>query len=312
MWGDAAPATSSRSSSSSTHHAKIVEDDTPKPKRSKKNPPVKPSALPAIEVAQSGASYRPATEDHQELLGQAVAYRLRKQDAEKKLQQALRRGRALRMTTDGIGGDAPQVNTDNYSDEEGDDSDDDSSAEEENGDAKTPADVAVDDGEDSEEETVHINQPWTGKKTQSERNKELRRKKHELRVKSSIKKKQLKAQLDKLPEILQEIEAKEGELQQKRKIMEMKKRTEPADVRTKKLGPNRFEEPEPDYLRTDQLPDSLRKLNNANKFSLLRDRFQSLQKRNIIEPRVQQRRVFRYQKKHVEKYSTKDPQEMPK
>ena len=151
-----------------------------------------------------------------------------------------------------------------------------------------------------------MNQPWTGEKTRSERNRERRRKDHELRVIESKKKKAMKQQLEQLPEILKEIEEKEAEVKQRQLLREIKKKSEPEDSKPKKLGPNKFEETEPDYLLTEQLPESLRKLNNANKFSLIRDRFKSLQKRNIIEPRVKQRKVFRHERKRVEKYSTRD------
>ena len=77
-----------------------------------------PSSLPAVEVAQAGASYRPAPDDHQELLGQAVAFRLKQQDEQKKLANKLKKGRALKMTSDGLGGDAPEVNDDDLDESE--------------------------------------------------------------------------------------------------------------------------------------------------------------------------------------------------
>eukprot|EP01122_Echinamoeba_exundans_P014671 TRINITY_DN668_c0_g2_i1.p1 TRINITY_DN668_c0_g2~~TRINITY_DN668_c0_g2_i1.p1 ORF type:complete len:463 (+),score=132.97 TRINITY_DN668_c0_g2_i1:16-1404(+) len=300
LWGDAIGSPSSSSSAkqpvASTSSADSEADaDTPAPKRAKRNT-AKPSSVPAVEVAQPGASYHPAPDDHQELLAQAIAFRLRQQDAEKKRQRALRRGAVLRMTADGIGGDAPQVNTDDMSDEEDEDGQD-------------KPQTTDDDAMDAESE--HVNQPWTGEKTKQERNRELRRKAHELKVIEAKQKKQFKQQLEKLPEIIKEIEDKEAEQKQRQQIKSIKMSSEPADIKPKKLGPYKYEEPEPDYLLSEQLPESLRTLNNANKFSLLRDRFQSLQKRNIIEPRVKQRRVYRYHKKRVEKFSTRDPLEQP-
>jgi nucleolar protein 53 len=292
LWGDAIGSPSS--SSSTKQEDTETNADTPVAKRAKRNTS-KPSSVPAIEVAQPGASYHPAPEDHQELLAQAIAFRLRQQDAEKKNQRAMRRGAVLRMTADGIGGDAPEVNTDDLSDDD-----------ESNGKEKPQRD---EDAMDEDAEPEHVNQPWTGKKTKQERNKQLRRKAHELKVIASKQKKQFKQQLEQLPEIIKEIEDHEAETKQRQQIKDIKMNSEPSDVKPKKLGPYKYEEPEPDYLLSEQLPESLRTLNNANKFSLLRDRFQSLQKRNIIEPRVKQRRVYRYHKKRVEKFSTRDPQE---
>jgi len=54
-------------------------------------------------------------------------------------------------------------------------------------------------------------------------------------------------------------------------------------TKTRRLGKEKLDEKEIEVLLTDQLPKSLRNFNPN--VSLLEDRFYSLQKRNMIEPR---------------------------
>ncbi|NXC05445.1 NOP53 protein, partial [Orthonyx spaldingii] len=67
----------------------------------------------------------------------------------------------------------------------------------------------------------------------------------------------------------------------------------------KRLGRARYEEPGPEVQLSEELPDSLRSLRPEG--SVLRDRFKSLQRRNMIEPRERAKFKRRYRVKYVEK-----------
>jgi len=72
---------------------------------------------------------------------------------------------------------------------------------------------------------------------------------------------------------------------------------------TKRLGPEKFQKPEVEVLLTEQLPEKLKNLKTD--FDPLKDRFSSLQQRNIIEPRSLKRYHNRYRTKYIEKYHYK-------
>jgi len=55
-------------------------------------------------------------------------------------------------------------------------------------------------------------------------------------------------------------------------------------VRVKRLGPEKFVEPEVEVALSDEIPQTMRLVNSRQ--NLLRDRFTGLQKRNLIEPRT--------------------------
>jgi len=54
-------------------------------------------------------------------------------------------------------------------------------------------------------------------------------------------------------------------------------------VRVKRLGPEKFVVPEIEVALSDEIPTSMRHLKSRD--TLLKDRFTSIQRRNIIEPR---------------------------
>ncbi|XP_006037008.1 ribosome biogenesis protein NOP53 [Alligator sinensis] len=67
----------------------------------------------------------------------------------------------------------------------------------------------------------------------------------------------------------------------------------------RRLGRLRYEDPDLQVQLSDELPESLRVLKPEG--SLLRDRFKSLQKRNLIEPRERAKFKRKYRLKYVEK-----------
>jgi len=86
-------------------------------------------------------------------------------------------------------------------------------------------------------------------------------------------------------------------------------------TRTKRLGPEKFEEPEIEVLLTDQLPSRMRLVKPAP--NPIKDRFVNLQRRNVIETRslknyhrryklkIKEKRTHReYTEEQAKKYST--------
>ncbi|CAM9111697.1 unnamed protein product [Bubo scandiacus] len=71
------------------------------------------------------------------------------------------------------------------------------------------------------------------------------------------------------------------------------------EVLPRRLGRLRYEEPSLEVQLSDELPESLRTLKPEG--SVLRDRFKSLQKRSLIEPRERAKFKRRYRLKYVEK-----------
>jgi hypothetical protein len=49
-----------------------------------------PTNVPAVEVAAPGNSYRPTYEDHQDVLGEVLAKRLKRREEKRKLNRAVR------------------------------------------------------------------------------------------------------------------------------------------------------------------------------------------------------------------------------
>jgi len=82
-------------------------------------------------------------------------------------------------------------------------------------------------------------------------------------------------------------QAQKEDKEEKKKIEDKKKerklKKEKNKNNTKRLGKEKIPEKDIEVLLTDELPSSLRELNP--KTSLIEDRFYSLQRRNIIEPR---------------------------
>jgi len=104
--------------------------------------------------------------------------------------------------------------------------------------------------------------------------------------------------MDEFVEEIKESEKKSEDKQTEREEMKEKKK-----YMTKRLGPEKFQKPEVEVLLTEQLPEKLKNLKTD--FDPLKDRFSSLQQRNIIEPRSLKRYHNRYKTKYIEKYHYK-------
>lgn len=218
----------------------------------------KPSEREAIEIVSSGASYNPETEAHQKLLRKAADIRLEGLSQEKKY-------RAYNRNIQSLG--------------------------------PLQVDLRVEIGGVEEEENEVTSQvedepksnysQFIDKKTRTDRNKEKRRKIHEAIVSQNQEKKRRRKELESLDAQLEDIEQTTKILEKQKELKQLAKAND--GYKYKKLGKIKFREDEPEFLLTEELPGSLRRI--PGKYSLMKDRFDSLKKRNIIETRVPSRYV---------------------
>ncbi|NXV88332.1 NOP53 protein, partial [Calonectris borealis] len=89
----------------------------------------------------------------------------------------------------------------------------------------------------------------------------------------------------------------EAELLRRRQARLAKRRAK--DALPRRLGRLKYEDPSMEVQLSEELAESLRTLKPEG--SVLRDRFKSLQKRNLIEPRERAKFKRRYRLKYVEK-----------
>lgn len=146
-----------------------------------------------------------------------------------------------------------------------------------------------------------VNPPVENKKKTLQKRRKLREAEA---LKEQIKQKKLEkrkiSDIYKLKKFKEEIKKKEEETlknMEKRKI-----KLEQKPFMTKKLGKIKFEEPDVEFTRNEDLRGTLRESLPAG--NLLVDRYKSLQKRNVIEPLLKQKKKKRKMKKY-ERESTK-------
>jgi len=234
--------------------------------------------LAAVEVPDSGASYNPSLEEHQELLWKAAMVEI---DKEKEHQKIERLTTGMFPSRD----KAPTAESRMKEMAEGIvELDDDHEKEAEQ-------------AEDNIEKVVVGNKPKTRRQLRDKRKKmfEDQRKEREKNVKtreieiSRIKsiKKQLKSD-----------ESKTLEKQEKKKAAAEEKLLGPVRLSNYKYEPQEIE-----IKLSDELTGNLRNLKQEG--SLLEDRFKSLQRRNMIEVRVKQKVVKKLKRKTFEKRSHK-------
>jgi nucleolar protein 53 len=246
-------------------------------------PPVyyhkKPSGLTVVEVAPPGASYNPAYDDHQELLSKALVIEEAKTKEEERIARAMDDKFPL-------AGDVPNESTW----------------------LKEMSIGLLDDNEDegskpdftAEELSQLSNNPPVrreDKKTEKERR---RLKEIEVKGKNVIKAKKenlRKQELFRLKSIKREVKQRVTNLAARKEKRRLEK--EANKDKTKKLGKIKFAEPTMALKLSEELEGSLRLLKPEG--HILEDRFKSLQRRNIIEPRLRAKRIRRYTPKIIEK-----------
>ncbi|KAL2652568.1 hypothetical protein R1flu_020696 [Riccia fluitans] len=229
--------------------------------------------VPAVEIDAPGCSYNPTFADHQEALGVAVA-----QEMVKIYQKDLKPPKVPRI----VRGPGHPIDEEDL--------------------FFLEADADDEDEEEDEGVVVDGSLPSAGsravkvkKLTKADLNRIARRKAN-LRAEQEKKEKlKLKKDVLRLPEIIEDIKDHDEEaekLRLRRKVARAERRAQEPP----RLGKHKFKPARVQVLLTEEVTGSLRQIKGC--YTLARDRFKSLERRGIIEPRVKVGRPTR--KKRVE------------
>lgn len=236
----------------------------------------KPSVLPAVEVIAPGGSYNPDFFAHQALLQDAHDIEVDKMKKEDKLERQLAYNKEDTATEE----TTFQEQVQGLVEEEEDDNEDSASESDEEEEEGAVGAIAV-----------------TQKKTERQRKREKAEKIKEqqrLADKDQMEKRQ---QLFQLRTIKASI--KKQDQKTKAKQIQRKDKQEAEKSQPRRLGRLKFQPQDMEVQLSDELAGSLRQLKPEG--SVLKDRFKSLQKRNLIEPRERAKFKRRLKVKYVEK-----------
>uniref|UniRef100_A0A3Q3KJ64 Ribosome biogenesis protein NOP53 n=1 Tax=Monopterus albus TaxID=43700 RepID=A0A3Q3KJ64_MONAL len=232
----------------------------------------KPSVLPAVEVIAPGGSYNPDIFSHQALLQEAHEVEVKKQKEEDKIERQLAVNKADTATEETI--------------------------------FREQVEGLVE--EENEEETVHNEDEEDvavggialgEKKTERQRKREKAVRIKEQQRLAERRQTGQRQQLFQLRSIKVSIRQQEQKTKAKQKQRKAKQEAQKAQPR--RLGRLKFQAPDLEVQLSDELAGTLRRLKPEG--SVAKDRFKSLQKRNLIEPRERAKFKRRYKLKYVEK-----------
>ncbi|XP_066196256.1 ribosome biogenesis protein NOP53 [Sylvia atricapilla] len=234
----------------------------------------KPSPLPPVEVIGQGGSYNPPFEEHQALLRRALELELRRTREEQKVE------RRLKVTEEPPSEEAVlQEQLQGLLEEEEEEDED-------------------EEGQEQPQEPPR-NREQPGRKTERQRRREReQRDKAAARARARLAA-QRRQGLFQLHSLRRALRLRELQLLQRRR--ERQRERERREREPRRLGRVRYEDLGPEVQLSEELPESLRRLRPEG--SVLRDRFKSLQRRNLIEPRERAKFRRRYRLKFVEKRS---------
>ncbi|XP_074423393.1 ribosome biogenesis protein NOP53 [Larus michahellis] len=232
----------------------------------------KPSQVPAVEVIAAGGSYNPTFEDHQALLLRAHEVEVRKKKAEDKVERQLRIPAGAQLPTPET---VFQEQCEGLLEESGEE----------------------EEAAEGEETAPQAAAPRGEKKTEQQRRREKEARASALRQRQEKAARCRRQELFRLRGLRRQLERWEAELLRRRGARKAKRRAR--DALPRRLGRLRYEEPSPEVQLSEELAESLRALKPEG--SVLRDRFKSLQKRSLIEPRERAKFKRRYRLKYVEK-----------
>ncbi|XP_051252619.1 ribosome biogenesis protein NOP53 [Dicentrarchus labrax] len=232
----------------------------------------KPSVLPAVEVIAPGGSYNPDFFSHQALLQEAHKVEVKRQKEEDKIERQLAVNREDTATEETILREQVE-----------------GLVEEENEEEAPP---------NEEEEDVAVGAiSLADKKTERQRKKERADKIKAQRRLANRRHNDQRQQLFQLRSIkasIKQQDQKTMDKQTQRKANEEAQKAQP-----RRLGKLKFQAQDMEVQLSDELAGSLRQLKPEG--SVLKDRFKSLQKRNLIEPRERAKFKRRLKLKYVEK-----------
>ncbi|KAM9587047.1 ribosome biogenesis protein NOP53 [Morphnus guianensis] len=236
----------------------------------------KPLQVPAVEVIAAGGSYNPTFEDHQALLLRAHEVEVRKKKAEDKVERQLKIPEGAELPTAET---VFQEQCEGLLEESGDEEDEEAPA--------APAEPG----------DVPKLAPRQEKKTEQQRRREKEARALAARQRREKAARCRRQELFRLRSLRRQVKRWEAELLRRRQARLAKRRAK--DALPRRLGPLKYEEPSLEVQLSDELAESLRTLKPEG--SVLRDRFKSLQKRSLIEPRERAKFKRRYRLKYVEK-----------
>eukprot|EP01116_Phalansterium_solitarium_P023570 TRINITY_DN8338_c0_g1_i1.p1 TRINITY_DN8338_c0_g1~~TRINITY_DN8338_c0_g1_i1.p1 ORF type:complete len:399 (-),score=94.35 TRINITY_DN8338_c0_g1_i1:175-1371(-) len=240
----------------------------------------RPSVVASVEVAGPGASYRPSYEDHQDELGAAVAQELQRQAESEK------RRRRYESLTVGPRHAKPDPEDDMF---------------QEPIEVKAEPGIVIKEESDDKPDKVAVHQDFIDRKTRADRNREKRQQRTSAAARRKRARAYQRADIDNVKGIIAEIEQKEQSDAARQEFSEYKKELHAA--KPKKLGRHKYVEDARPVLLTEELPKQLHSLKDVS--NPLRDRFKSLQRRNLIEVRpkaIKRGRKFKlvhYEKKNL-------------
>ncbi|TWW76714.1 ribosome biogenesis protein NOP53 isoform X1 [Takifugu flavidus] len=232
-----------------------------------------PSVLPAVEVIAPGGSYNPDFFSHQALLQEAHDVEVKKHKAEEKIERQLAFDKDDTATEETVFKEQVEGLVEE---------DDDAEA----------AEAA------NEQDHVAVGAiTLSEKKTERQRKKEKAEKLKDQRRLAERQQTGQQQQLYQLRSIKSSIRQQEEKTKARRN--ERKAKQEAQKSQPRRLGRLKFQAPDLEIKLSDELAGSLRQLKPEG--SVLSDRFKSLQKRNLIEPRERAKFKRRHKLKYVEK-----------
>ncbi|XP_061683748.1 ribosome biogenesis protein NOP53 isoform X2 [Syngnathoides biaculeatus] len=232
----------------------------------------KPSVLPSVEVIAPGGSYNPDFFSHQALLQEAHDVEVKKHKAEEKIDRQLAIKKEDRATEETIFQEQVEGLVEENEDE-------------------------VPRIEEEEDCGVGGAIALAEKKTERQRKKEKAEKikdQQRLAERHQTKRRQQLFQLRSIKAAIKQQEKRACARQKQRKAKMEAQKAQP-----RRLGKLKFKAEDLEIKLSDELTSSLRQLKPEG--SILKDRFKSLQKRNLIEPRERAKFKRKYKLKYVEK-----------
>ncbi|XP_046892477.1 ribosome biogenesis protein NOP53 [Hypomesus transpacificus] len=233
----------------------------------------KPSTLPAVEVIAPGGSYNPEFFSHQALLLEAHEVEVKKQKQELRLEKQLAVNKEDTATEETVF----QEQVEGLLEEE-------------------------EREEPNEEDEMPVGAVPQEKKTEKQRKKERMEKIKEQQQHSLRTLTERHQQLFQLRSIQASLKQRDHTTRERQKRRRAKMEAQKSLPR--RLGRLKFQASDLDVQLSDEIPGSLRTLKPEG--SILKDRFKSMQKRNLIEPRERAKFKRRHKLKYTEKRAFKE------
>ncbi|XP_061452648.1 ribosome biogenesis protein NOP53 isoform X2 [Rhineura floridana] len=281
IWSDSNPLDEALAGKDTWFLEQTKKQPVKRPERLKKAP----SQLPAVEVISPGGSYNPSFQAHQALLLQAHEMELKRQKAVERLERQLNFPTAAEAPTqETVFKEQCEGLLEEESDEEGR--------------QESPLEPQEEEPQADSTPPPRFPQAAAGeKKTERQRKKEKEAKRLKTRELGKKAARLRRQELFQLRSLRLQVKQREAELLCRKRAREAKREAEANKPR--RLGKLKYEDPDLDVQLSAELAESLRTLKPEG--SILRDRFKSLQKRNLIEPRERAKFKRKYRLKYVEK-----------